>query len=630
MCGIVGILNQDESPVDPNLLARMTRMVAHRGPDGEGQHVDGPVGFGHRRLAILDLTDAARQPMADDGGDHVITYNGEVYNFRELRAELEAKGHRFRSKSDTEVVLKSYVEWGESCLDRLNGMFAFAIWNRARRELFLARDRYGVKPLYTVRLGRTLLFASEIKAFFPHPAFRVQVSAPHLLEYFTFQNVFTDGTLFRGVRLVPPGHAVTAPLDGPERSRSYWDFGFHEAPDTQSEGEIEDELERLIVQAVKRQLVSDADVGSYLSGGLDSGSITAIASGEQERFHSFTAGFDLSQISGLELACDEREKAEALSSIFQTEHYEVVLKARDMTRCMRELVWHLEDLRVGQCYPNFYVSRLAAKFVKSILSGTGGDELYAGYPWRYYRVSGSRSFDEYVDNYYAYWHRLIPNRIIKDLFVPEVWNEVRDLKTIDIFRSVLQGHGGTPKTPAEYVQQSLYFEAKTFLPGLLLVEDKLSMAHGLETRVPFLDNDMVDFAQRVPVRLKLLERAPALRLNENDPGPKADRYFQETRDGKLLLRKVLARHVPETTANQVKRGFTGPDGSWFNGQSLNYVKEILEDRRNPIYAFLRQDTTLKLVEEHLSGTANRRLFIWSVLCMHWWCRDFLEGRHEAE
>jgi asparagine synthase (glutamine-hydrolysing) len=623
MCGIAGTLGLDGAPASAELVGRMAQAIRHRGPDGHGVHIDGAAGLGNRRLAIIDLSDAGAQPMLNDRGDVALTYNGEVYNFRELRAELERCGHRFRSRSDTEVVLRGYEEWGPAFIERLNGMFALAIWDGRSRELLLARDRYGIKPLYTTEVGSTLLFASEIKAFLAHPGFRPEASPQHLLEYFTFQNVFSDGTFFRGVRLLPPGHTMTVYPDGPPPAvRRYWDFDFSEQDDGVSDTEYLEELDRLFCQAVERQLVSDVPVGAYLSGGMDSGSITAVAAGVLPHLSTFTGGFDLTSASGLELAWDERAKAEAMSYRFGTEQYETVLKAGDMERCLPQLTWHLEDPRVGQSYPNYYIARLAGKFVKVALSGSGGDELFAGYPWRYYRAVVNDGFENYVDKYYRFWHRLIPNSVIREFFVPEVWREIQDIRTIDIFRGVLPPH--EPQSPAEYVNHSLYFEAKTFLHGLLLVDDKLSMAHGLETRVPFLDNDLVEFAQRLPVRLKLRDLEDVVLLDENEPGPKTEKYFERTRDGKLLLRRAMKRHVPAGIADQVKQGFSGPDAAWFRGESLDYVRRVIDDPGARIYEFLDPVTVRRLVDEHLSGRENRRLLLWSLLNFEQWCRTFLE------
>ncbi|MHB8693420.1 MAG: asparagine synthase (glutamine-hydrolyzing) [Solirubrobacteraceae bacterium] len=621
MCGIAGFVNVDGRSAESDIVRRMTDAIRHRGPDGEGQYVDGPVGLGNRRLAIIDLSDAAAQPMR--GERSVLTYNGEVYNFRELRAELEKLGRQFRSSSDTEVVLRAYEEWGPSFVERLNGMFALAIWDPRSREILLARDRYGIKPLYYAQAGSTFLFGSEIKSFLEHPAFRAELSTSHLLEYFTFQNIFSDGTLFRGVTLLPPGHTLTVGLNGsgPER-RLYWDFHFAEPDDPASDEEYLEELDRLFRQAVERQLVSDVPVGAYLSGGMDSGSITAVAAGVLPHLTTFTGGFDLTSASGIELGWDERSKAEAMSYAFKTEQYETVLKAGDMERCLDALTWHLEDPRVGQSYPNYYIARLASKFVKVVLSGSGGDELFAGYPWRYYRAVVNDDFDHYVEKYYRFWHRLIPNSVIGEFFQPGVQSEVKDIRTIDIFRGVLP-QCDPPGSPEEYVNYSLHLEAKTFLHGLLVVEDKLSMAHSLETRVPFLDNDLVDFAQRLPLRLKLRDLAHVVRFDENEPGPKTQKYFEQTRDGKLLLRRVMERYVPSHVTEQVKQGFSGPDAAWFRGDSLDYVRRVVDDPEARLYEFLDPKTVGRLVDDHLAGRENRRLLLWSLLNFEQWCRRFL-------
>lgn len=623
MCGIAGAFNLDGQPVASGVLKRMTDAIAHRGPDGEGFYTDGGVGLGHRRLSIIDLSAAARQPMGNETGDAVMIYNGEIYNFQPLRVELESKGHRFHSNTDSEVIVHGYEEWGDACVDRLNGMFAFVIWDRPRRRLFAARDRYGIKPLYYWFDGQTLLFGSEVKALMAHPKFAVDVDRPALLEYFTFQNLFTDRTLFKNVHMLPAGHTLSCTPAGLDKPRRYWDFHFCEPEVVRDPREYEEELYRLFVSSVTRQLVSDVPVGAYLSGGMDSGGITAVAAREIAHLNSFTAGFDLSSASGLELHFDERARAEALSYRFKTEHYEVVLKSGDMERVMPDLIWHLEDLRVGQCYPNYYVSRLASKFVKVVLAGTGGDELYGGYPWRYYHAVNSVDQGDYVQKYYRFWQRLVPNVVIHQLFQPDVWNEIKDIQTIDIMAQVVGGSDGRLDRPEDYVNRSLYFECKTFLHGLLIVEDKLSMAHGLETRVPFLDNDIVDFAMRVPVRAKLNQLDAAVRLDENTAGQKNDLYFNRTNDGKILLRRTLEHLLPREYVEGQKQGFSAPDASWFRGESIDYVSRLVLSPQARIYQFLRPDTVARLVGEHLRGETNRRLLIWSLLSFEWWLRNFM-------
>lgn len=621
MCGIAGFINFSGEPASPVLLRRMTDAIAHRGPDGEGSFTDGNVALGHRRLAIIDLSPAGHQPMATRDGRYVISYNGEIYNFNELRIELEALGCQFHSRSDTEVLLQGYAQWGLKVLDRLNGMFAFAIWDKTQRELVIARDRYGVKPVYYTRSGNTLLFGSEIKAMLAHPACHARLDKKALLEYFTFQNFFTDRTLFEDMHILPAGHWLKIKQGGQTELRKYWDFHFVEPSSPASEAEYVEELDRLFQQAVSRQLVSDVDVGAYLSGGMDSGSITAIAARQLPYMKTFTVGFDLHSASGVEMGYDEREKAEHMSYLFQTEHYEMVLKAGDMERALPHMTRHLEEPRVGQSYPNFYAAKLASKFGKVVLSGAGGDELFGGYPWRYYRAVVNDDFEHYIDKYYVFWHRLLPNAAIKEVFKP-IWGDVKDVWTRDIFRDVFLEHNSELATPEDYVNHSLYFEAKTFLHGLLVVEDKLAMAHGLESRVPFLDNDLVDFAMRVPVNMKLGNLKEVVRLNENEPGNKTTKYFERTHDGKLLLRKAMNRYVSDDVSTRIKQGFSAPDASWYKGDSIEYVKKMLCSRDARIFSFLNYKAVNGLIDDHLSGKTNRRLLIWSLLSFESWLHHF--------
>lgn len=623
MCGIAGIVNGGNEPASQVILRRMIETLAHRGPDGEEVFTDGAVGLAHRRLAIIDLSPAGRQPMLTRDGRLAITYNGEIYNFQELRAELQAAGYRFQSRTDTEVVLNAWAAWGAAALSRFNGMFAFALWDRDRRELVLARDRYGIKPLYYAQLGKAMLFGSEVKALLAHPALEARMDLEALLEYMTFQNFFTDRTLFQGVRLLPAGCVMTISAEtGASRMERYWDFAFAEPENKNSlQGYIE-EFDGLFRQAVSRQLVSDVPVSTYLSGGLDSGSITALAARQIGDLRSFTVGFDLHSASGLELGMDEREAAEHMSYLFKTEHYQMVLKAGDMERVLPRMAWHIEEPRVGQSYPNFYAAQLAGKFGHVVLAGTGGDELFGGYPWRYYRAVVNDDFKHYVDKYYLHWQRLVSNTELRELFAP-VWGDVKHVWTRDIFHDVFARHASEMTRPEDYINHSLYFEAKTFLHGLLVVEDKLSMAHSLETRVPFLDNDLVDFAMRLPVAMKLGNLSEVVRINENEPGDKAGAFFQKTHDGKLLLRKAMERYVPLKITQGMKKGFSAPDASWFRGESIDYVRAMLVDGPARIYDYFDSKATRRLVVEHLEGRENRRLFIWSLLSLEHWCRRFL-------
>ncbi len=626
MCGIAGIFDLSGQPVSLAQVQRMTDAIVHRGPDGQGHLAEENVGLGHRRLAVIDLTPAAAQPMASRSGQNVLVYNGEVYNYQSLRAELQALGYRFHSTSDTEVVLNAYEAWGERCVERFNGMFAFAIWDRRARRLFLARDRYGIKPLYYALVGGVFLFGSEIKAMLTHPKLSAGVDIEALDEYFTFQNILSDRTLFANVRVLPAGCTMTVGPDPahPPAVKRYWDYRFDSRGFDLTESETTQHVQSLFEKAVTRQLVSDVPVGSYLSGGIDSGSITAVSARHIPRMHTFTCGFDLSSASGLEMGFDERPVAEVMANLFKTEHYEVVLHAGDMEHVLPRLIWHLEDLRVGQCYPNYYVARLASKFVKVVLSGSGGDEVFAGYPWRYFRGNPGGDAAAFASQYFASWQRLLPGDTRRTFFREDVARRLGDHEPADAFRNVLAGSDIPLDSVENAINASLYFECKTFLHGLFIVEDKLSMAHSLESRVPFMDNDLVDFALTIPPRFKLRQLLEKPSLNEDETGTKAMYRHVSSTDGKIVLREAMNRIIPDEVRQRAKQGFSAPDASWFRGESVGYVNRLLRDKRARIYDFLEPGAVERVLDEHVSGTVNRRLLIWSMLSFEWWCRAFMD------
>lgn len=673
MCGIAGALSRDGTALRVERLKPMVDAIAHRGPDDagylvwqrrrEGRHgepfgqafsderyrhispllpvIDSAPGatrltaepwdvfLGHRRLAILDLSPRGHQPMPNRAGTVWISYNGEVYNFGELRQELERAGHSFSSRTDTEVLLCAYEEWGIDFVRRLNGMFAFALWDARVGRLHLARDRYGVKPLYVWDDGRTALFASEVKSILAYLGGRPEVDLLALNEYLSFQNTFSGRTLFDGVRLMPPGTIRTIdPERGTTTEARYWDFDFStEATETREE--LEEELYRLIQQAIRRQCVSDVPIGAYLSGGMDSGTVASVTRSALGRIFTFTAGFDLSEAAQHELRYDEREPAERMAALLQTEHYECVLHAGDIEAVMQPLITHLEDLRVGQSYPNYYIARLAGKFVKVVMSGAGGDELFGGYPWRYAAAIGA-SGDDFVRNYYRYWKRLVSDEDKPRLYNAATVGRLRAMSdegavpfedhTLSVFRRVF-GQGRIASSAAEQVNASLYFECKTFLQGILLVEDKLSMAHSLETRVPFLDNDLVDFACRLPVRFKVSGLDTLQALDENLPRKK--RYYEEQiGQGKLILRSAMERLLPPAVTDARKQGFSAPDESWFRGRSEAYVRARLLRPDARVNELLNPEYVAGAVERHCSGRQNNRLLIWSFLCLETWLSAF--------
>lgn len=613
MCGITGIINLNNDQISSSILKKMTDSLSHRGPDGEGLFIDKHIGLGHRRLAILDLSQKGHQPMISQDKRYIISYNGEIYNYLTLKTELESNGYHFHSNTDTEVILNAYSKWGKDCLNKFNGMFAFAIWDSKKKELFLARDRYGIKPLYYTQSNGVFLFASEIKAFLDHPSFKVLMDREALFEYMTFQNFISEKTLYKNVNILPSGSFLKLDLKSKEiKIDSYWDFNFQNPDKVKDEREYLEELDRLFVQAVNRQLISDVEVGSYLSGGMDSGSITAIASKKIPNMKTFTVGFDTRSVSKYELSFDERDNAKKLSKLFKTDHHDFLLNAQDMEKIIKSLAWHIEEPRVGQSYPNYYAAKLASKYVKVVLSGAGGDELFCGYPWRYYNAIFGSRFEEYKDNYYLFWQRLIPQNLIKNTFEP-IWDEIKHVNPKEIFENILKNHANTDDSPIEQINHCLYFEAKTFLHGLLIIEDKISMAHGLETRVPFLDNDLVDFAQKLPINLKMKNLDEALSISRKDLSNSKDKFFHKTNDGKIILRKMMQKYIPSSITDGIKQGFSAPDATWFKKENLNYIQSLLLNEDAKIYHYMKKDIIEQLLQEHFDNTKNRRLLIWSLI-----------------
>ena len=660
MCGIAGALALGETPLAGAQLRPMADAIAHRGPDDAGYLADdgaalrsfadphfrhnapdlpvwpedgigsARVFLGHRRLSIIDLSPQAHQPMAASDGATWLVYNGEIYNFAELRSELAARGHTFTSRSDTEVLLRAFEEWDVACLERLNGMFAFAVWQPARRRLVLARDRYGIKPLYFRETADAFLFGSEVKAILAYTG-SAGTDLLALNEYFSFQNVFSPRTLFEGVRMLPPGHWLEIRGGSMGEPQRYWDFAFDASLEAHGANEEaqDEELYHRIEQAVTRQTVADVPVGAYLSGGLDSGALTGIATRTLGRIHTFTLGFDVSGATEREQRFDERALAERVASRFESEHYECILHSGDIEAVLDDLVWHLEDLRVGQCYPNYYAARLASKFTKVVLSGTGGDEIFGGYPWRY-AAALSADPDRYVDNYYRWWQRLVSNRDKLTLFNDDTIDALRSLAgpegtpfvdhTRNAFERVFPERP-RPRTPADQVRQSLYFECKTFLHGLLVVEDKLAMAHSLESRVPYLDNELVDFGCQIPIERKVPDLEHLRRLDENEQ--RKDRlYERDWTRGKQVMRDALTRLLPPEIISAPKQGFSAPDESWFRGKAALFVQERLLDPDSPSFAYLRRDFVEEVLKTHQERQENRRLLIWSLLCFDSWLRSF--------
>ena len=546
-----------------------------------------------------------------DTDRYKITYNGEVYNFELIKSELQRDGFRFRSNSDTEVILAAYAKWGKRCVEKFNGMFAFAIWDRLEKELLIFRDRYGIKPVYYYKGQNKFVFASEQKAILACLNQKPSINLNALHQYFTFQNILNDQTFYQDIFLLEPGSILRIKSDQNSNfqydKEQYWDFKF-ESQKVYDVREYQEELVRLVSQSLERHLVSDVEIGSYLSGGMDSGTITALAASSIDDLKTFTCGFDISDVAASEAVFDERRIAEKISAKFGTEHYEYIVSARDIERTLNQIVFHLEEPRVGQSYPNYCAARLASKFTKVCLSGAGGDELFAGYPWRY-QVDLLKGKDEFQNHYYKSWQRLTSADERKKLFL-NPGSEDLEVKLKKNFTDVFGEQSSKEMSWDEKVNSALYFEAKTFLHSLLIVEDKLSMAHSLETRVPFLDNQIVEFAQKCPIELKLKRSSLNGTVDENDFLKK--KSLQET-EGKVILRHAMKKILSADISELRKQGFSSPDASWFRGESLNFIKTKISDKQNPLYDILDVEIVSALVDEHLKGEKNRRLLIWSLL-----------------
>lgn len=609
MCGIAGLIRVDGEPVDPVDIQRMTDAIAHRGPDGEGQWLGDMIGLGHRRLAIIDLSEHAAQPMHSADGRYVLTYNGEVYNFPELRRDLERAGSVFTSHSDTEVVLEAVIRWGiDDAVKRFNGMFAFALWDRRERRLVLARDRFGIKPLYLWTSDRTLGFASESKAFLALPWFPAVLDRLGVAEYLTFQNILTDRTFLEGVTVFPPGHWAELCIGDGERTlrrHQYWDITYtDDAHERMTSGEAAEGLRAALDSAVGRQLTADVEVGAYLSGGLDSGGVVALASRRVDRMKTFTCGFDLTDTQAHEAGVDERRQAEMVARELGTEQYEVVIGPRELREALPRVVAHMDEPRVGQSYPNLYAAKLASRFVKVALAGTGGDEILGGYPWRYPPVGLAPAAAR--DWHFDRWQRLLsPDEVLALLRPLGLTRDEFDPRAIhaalfDRARNAVHAERTDPWTAT-----AMYFEAKTFLPGLLDVEDRLSMAFGLEARVPFLDNEVVDFAGNLP-RSWLVSGRKAEQSTLAPPSLNA---------GKALLRAGLAGLLPEDILTATKQGFSAPDGSWFATTNRDFLADRVSaaDRR-----LMDADISRQLVARHIDGTRQSRLLMWSLLVLAEW------------
>lgn len=609
MCGFAGILHFGTLETAPALVRQMTDSIIHRGPDGEGFWQDGYCALGFRRLAIVDIH-GGQQPMANEDGTVLVVFNGEIYNHRELRRELINRGHRFSSNhSDTEVLVHGWEEWGLQLPQKLNGMFAFAIWDSRSKDLFLARDRYGVKPLYLAKdaSGR-ILFSSEIRAIHASGLIDKKPHLSSILEYFSHQNLWGTDTLFSGIEQFPAGTWEKISTGKRQRSQ-YWDFSF--ARDSHlSLQEAAAKHREILERVVPRQIAADVPVMSYLSGGIDSTALTTVAYKTAPNLSSYACLFDLSEV-GDDKIVDEREFSRQAASHLAINHIEMELSPTSMETALAPTIDALEDLRMGMAYVNYLIAARVAQDGKVVLSGTGGDEVHGGYVYRYqatqvnplarllswkgiqHRLSGHNKAERKraLQNFHQLVNYLVPDAKRGDVFTPEFLAVAGEYSSTAALNIILDA------CPSDRIwDKVLYADAKTYLHGLLMMEDKLSMAHSLEARVPLLDNELVDFVNGLPWS-----------------------HLFDGKMGKLVFRESVRPWVPDVIYQKPKMGFGPPDASWYRTFLKPFIAEKLSTRHIAQRGVFLPSFVERLLKEHFSAEANHLPMIWSLLSFETWC-----------
>jgi asparagine synthase (glutamine-hydrolysing) len=621
MCGIAGLLQMDGRPVDERLLSAMTEVLAHRGPDGQGIVVNGPAGFGHRRLAIIDLV-TGDQPMSSADGSLSLIFNGEIYNYRELRRELEARGLTFQTASDTEVLLRSYEAYGVECLRHLRGMFAFALWDGARRRLLLARDRVGIKPMVYAWDGRRLLFGSEIKALLQDPSVSRDLDWEALRDYLVFHYVPSPRTIFQSIRKVPPGSYLLLEEGREPVVRRYWDLRFD--PVERPDAEWLEGLRWHLQDAVRSHMVSDVPIGAFLSGGVDSGSVVALmARASTAPIRTFSIGFD-------EAAFDELAYARQVAQRYGTDHCEFVVKP-DALEVMPRLAWQLDEpFADSSALPTYYVAKITREHVTVALSGDGGDENFAGYR----RYAAALRRHEGLDGFPGVVGRTAARLAASALPATargQGYLELLGAAPIDrYFRMVtyqrdaslaalLTGeararaggradHGEFRRLAADsgapdYVSTLQYLDVRTYLPGDILAKvDWTSMLVSLEARVPLLDHVLMEYVATMPSRLKLADGS-----------------------GKAIFKRAMGDALPPDVLTRRKMGFGVPLGSWFRNELRDYARDTLLGARARQRGLFAPAAVEGLLDEHARGRRDLSASLWALVMFEEWARRWLDG-----
>ena len=598
MCGFAGIFDPQGAPVNTAVLARMAEIMHHRGPDDSGLEVRSThdestitnLGFAFRRLSIIDLSKAGHQPMQNESGSLLMVYNGEIYNAPELQHELKDKGYRFHSTSDTEVILKLYEDRGIDAFAQLNGMFAIALWDRNRNQLHLVRDRLGIKPLYYSQAGTQLTFASEIKALLCHPDQRRRFDAQGVTDYMSFQFCLGETTLFDGIKLLPPATIHTYNTRAPQaipQSTTFWRWQYrpnHERSLASFSTELRERLEGVLA----RQIRSDVPVGTFLSSGMDTGAISALAVRHRPHMHSFTCGFDTSGIDNDEKLFDERKEAQELANLLGTEHHTLTLQQDALQRYLKPTIWHMESPQVGISYQILAMAETVRQHVKVVLSGTGGDELFGGYHWRYKPLMDMKERSTLDTALYRQWCRLLDDDTRWQVLGNRIRHESDSANPRERFDAVM----ATCDTD-DPLARMLHFELHGFLHGLLQLDDKLNMAYSVEARVPLLDNDILDLAQTIPSAMK---------------------YDGHTT--KIVLKEALRGILPDAVINRRKQGFTPPDAHNMRTGNLSWIEGMLRTEAFREAGLIKPEAIDHILSEHSSGVRNHRFLIWALLCLN--------------
>jgi asparagine synthase (glutamine-hydrolysing) len=630
MCGICGVFYSDRNrQVDPGLLQVMNRQIVHRGPDDEGIFVEENVGLAMRRLSIVDIQ-TGHQPLSNEDGGVWIVFNGEIYNHLDLRKNLESRGHRYRTKSDTETIVHAYEEFGQNCVQHLQGMFAFAIWDRSKRSLFLARDRFGIKPLYYRCENRTLVFGSEIKAILACPGVKPEFNGGVLAEHLAFGYVAGAETMFAGIQKLMPGHTLTLDERGCSRISEYWDLKSKSEEGSRPREYYVHEYRDRLEASVSSHLMSDVPLGVFLSGGLDSSVIAALTTKiRKEPIETFSVGYGEEKYS-------ELAYAKAVAAHLNSRHHEVHLSREEFFEALPRLIWHEDEPIVWPSSVSLYfVARLASERVKVVLTGEGSDETLAGYTryaWtllnsrmdKAYRAltpaglrrafrkgidsfPGSASSKRklkhtfmgrdgaswpsfYFDNFYSAFSAAEQDELLT--------SETRQLAG-DAYAGSMSYWGGSS---GELLHRLLFTDIKTYLVELLMKQDQMSMAASIESRVPFLDHQLVEFAATIPRK-----------------------YQVKGMSGKIILKSAVEDLLPRSIVYRQKMGFPTPWADWLAGPSFDDVRRLMTEPRTLERGLFRAEAIHRLFGEHISGQVDHSNRIWRLLNLELWFRVCVEG-----